>query len=119
MLIVFQRRPAASPFEAVRGKETPQQVALGNLVRELLVAVDIRFARGRLYEERTVCHSFYTGVVERVDVHRHPPCMLRELLRALHLPEVEAAGVVCPHGCLVVGIVFVNEHHPLDGWTLE
>ena len=81
----------------------------------MLVAVDIRFARGRLYEERTVCHSFYTGVVERVDVHRHPACMLRELLRALHLPEVEAAGVVCPHGCLVVGIVFVDEHHPLDG----
>ena len=68
MLIVLAVGPVASPFESFRLEESVAEVALLYLVVELLSAVEVGLAGGRLYHFRSVSQLFMVGVVERVDV---------------------------------------------------
>ena len=70
MLVVLDGIPVASPFEPVLHEQTVAEVALRDLVLELLLAVDIGFTRSRLDEDGTVLLPAYTRVVERIHANQ-------------------------------------------------
>ena len=115
MLVVLERVPRTSPLEAVLGEEAVAEVLFRDFVLKRLAAVDVRTSSRRLDEQGAVLPSFYTGVVEGIDVYCHSQRVIRELLAAFNRPIAVARGVVGLHGALVVVVVVGNGLYALDG----
>lgn len=113
VLIVLERAPRTAPRKAVLDEQPVAQIALVDHVSLPAVAADVFPRRGRLYRGGAVGQLPDAGVIERVDVDSQSLGVLREFLGAGNGAVVEAAGVVGPHRAFVVGIIVVNQPHPL------
>lgn len=114
MLIVLDGIPVATPFEPVLHEQTVAEVALRDLVLELLLAVDIGFTRSGLDKDGTVLLPAYTRVVERIDIDGKTTGMIRELGTAFHHPVAVARGVVGTHRSLIIIPILRDRTHALN-----
>lgn len=97
MLVVFDRAPAAAPFEAVSSEEAIGLVGAGNLVAEVGLPVGIAHGCRRLDGDGPTTAAADAGIVERIDVNRHAAGVGRQLSAAFYGTKAEAAGVVGTH----------------------
>lgn len=102
MLVILHGLPVTAPLETMLDEEAIAEVALRNLIGEVLAAVDIGLTRSRLDEQRTVLLTTHTGVIKRIDIDGESTGMVREFRAALHYPITVARRVVGTHRCLVV-----------------
>ena len=73
-------------------EETVAEVALRNLILERLAAIDIRTCSRRLDEQSAILPSFYTGIIEWIDVDSHAQRMIRQLLTTLNRTDSDRDG---------------------------
>ena len=114
MLEVLARSPVTTPLEACLSKETEAEVFVINLIGEVPRAVAIWLASGGLDDPRTVIKVPIVGIVKRIDINGQSTGMLRQFGRAGDDAEAEARRVVVAHLRLVVGIIDIRQHHPLN-----
>lgn len=112
VLVVFEASPLASPLEAVGLEEPISEVVTGYLIGKVLGAVGIRAPFLRTDQESPILAALDVGIVERVEVDRHPARMIGELAGIGHVAKVEGRGIICPHRPYVVGLVIVDKLHP-------
>ena len=80
MLVVFHGAPGAAPDEAVLDEELVAEIIGGDLVTEVLLAIDIRQARGGLDDAMTVFLTITdVRVVEGIDIDGQAVGMLRQV----------------------------------------
>ena len=115
MLVVLEGTPCPTPAETMLDEKTIAEVLLRNLILERLGAIDIRTCSRRLDEQGAILPSFYTGIVEWIDVNSHAQRMVRQLLAALNRTIAIARGVVGLHGALVVVVIVRDRTYALDG----
>ena len=71
MLIVLEGAPCPTPLKTMLGEEAVAEVTLRDFILERLAAIDIRTRGRRLDEQGAILPSFYTGIVEWIDVDSH------------------------------------------------
>ena len=117
MLIVLHRPPVSAPSESVGGEQAVAFVATKQPVVASACAVGI-FPSSLGLHAGPAIPCPHTGVVERIDVHRHPPAVGGKACGTLHPAEVEARRVVGRHGTVVIAVVDIRQSHAFDGIPL-
>ena len=82
-----------------------------DLVREIFRAVD----EFRRFRRKDPAVRLDVGILERIDVHRHPDRVPGQVGRAGHHPVIEAGAVVRQHGEVVRCTVIVHQLDAADG----
>lgn len=114
MLVVLDGIPVTSPLEPMFHEQAVAEVALRDLVLELLLTVDIGLTCSRLDEDGTVLLPAYTRVVERIDIDGKTTGMVRELGTALYDTIAIARCIIVAHRGLVVIPILGDGAHTLD-----
>ena len=76
-----------------------------DLVREIFRAVD----EFRRFRRKDPAVRLDVGILERIDVHRHPDRVPGQVGRAGHHPVIEAGAVVIRHRQLIIGVILINK----------
>ena len=108
MLVILAVGPVAAPLEAGFRKKFVGEVVVINLVREVRIAVQIRFASRRFNDTFTV-YDLGVRIVERVDINSEAEAVLGYARGMRDETEVETGRIVVTHRGFVVRIVFVYE----------
>ena len=80
MLIVLEGAPCPTPLETMLDEETIAEVLFCNLIFKRHAAIDIRTCSRRLDEQGAILPSFYTGIIEWIDVDVLLACIERSSL---------------------------------------
>ena len=115
MLIVLESAPCPTPLKTMLGEEAVAEVTLRDFILERLAAIDIRTRGRRLDEQGAILPSFYTGIVEWIDVDSHAQRMIRQFLAALNRTIAIARGVIGLHRAFVVIVILRDRTDALDG----
>ena len=115
MLIVLQRAPVTAPTETISSKEPITQVATADFIPEQLFPVHIRLAGFGLDKQCTILLPAHTGVVQRIDVNGHSPCVFRQFGTAFHHAVTVTRSVVGPHRTFVIVTIFRDGPDTFNG----